>query len=138
MIKEITGISSTKKDLQQFSVVMAVAFAVIAAIMLIRHREYWYMSAAISFAFLFFRFFLTRALLPLQKAWMTIAVIMGWCMSRIMLAIIFYGVFTIIGFIGRLFKQRFIETKHDKKAGSYWIMRQQKTQPDTASYEKQF
>lgn len=74
---------------------------------------------------------------PLQKAWMTLAVILGWIMTRVILSILFYLVFTAIGGISRLLGKQFLDLKIDPSINSYWIKREPKTF-NKSGYEKQF
>ncbi len=74
---------------------------------------------------------------PLQRAWMAMAVVMGFVMSRIIVAVIFYGMVTPIGLAGRLAGKKFLDLKMDKAAASYWIGRDQ-AKTEKSAYERQF
>jgi hypothetical protein len=75
--------------------------------------------------------------MPLQKAWMTLAVIMGWFMTKFILGILFYLVFTGIGAGSRLFGKQFLDLKRDNSRKSYW--RYRKSEPfNKKQYERQF
>jgi hypothetical protein len=137
MLGEIRAIRSTKKELRQFAVVMAVACAAAAALLLLRRKDYWYIFLLISVLFITIRFTFPMLLLPVQKAWMALAVVMGWVVSRIILSVLYFAAFTATGLIGRMFGKKFIELEIDKTRGSYWIGREGAARPPE-SYEKQF
>ena len=137
MLNELKSISSTKKDLQNFCQVMAIACALIAGLLFWRQKDSWHIFAIAAAAFLFFRFTFPRLLLPLQKAWMALAVAMGWFVSRILLSVLYFIGFAGIGLIGRLFGKKFLEMKIDKNTDSYWIIKENKER-DNSLYEKQF
>ena len=73
---------------------------------------------------------------PIFWIWMIFATILGWIMTRVILSIMFYVIFTPIGLILRLFGKQFIELKWDKSKDSYLNYRLSK--PELGSYEKQF
>jgi hypothetical protein len=57
---------------------------------------------------------------PLQKVWMTIAVVIGWVMARVVLTLLFFVVFTPMGLIARLFGKDFLILKRRGAGQSYW------------------
>jgi len=59
----------------------------------------------------------------LYRGWMTLAFTLGWFMSRLLLVVIFALVVTPIAWVGRLAGQRFLETRLDPRATSYWVRR---------------
>ena len=80
---------------------------------------------------------LPMALKPFQLAWMTLAILMGWVMTRLILFVLFYLVFTPVGLIARLFGKKFFPTSFDTSADSYWITRE-RVVTETSDYEKQY
>ena len=82
---------------------------------------------------------LTRPALlkPVQKVWMSFAVVMGWFMTRVILAVLFFLVVTPIGVIFKVLGKDIIGVKIDKEAESYWAEKGN-VNKDKSSYEKQF
>jgi len=77
-----------------------------------------------------------RLLLPVQKAWMAFANILGWVNTRIILGLLFYVVLTPISILARFFKDPLDRKLHDGR-DTYWI--QKRTQAlDSKEYERQF
>jgi len=72
---------------------------------------------------------------PMIRAWVTITYPLGWLISHVVLALVYYGVFTPIGRIQRLFGRDAMQRRPDPQATSYWQKR--KTKRDPASYFKQ-
>jgi hypothetical protein len=62
-------------------------------------------------------------LAPIHRAWMSLAFSLGWFVSRLVLTAIFLLVVTPIALVGRLVGKRFLETRPDPGATSYWIRR---------------
>jgi hypothetical protein len=74
---------------------------------------------------------------PLQKAWMTLALLMGWVMTRVLLSTLFYLAITPIGLILRLTGKDLLDQKLEPQKQSYWKIRPQIPR-GPADYEKQY
>jgi hypothetical protein len=60
----------------------------------------------------------------------------GWVMSHVLLGIIYYGLFTPVGRLMRLFGYDPMERRFDGAAASYWVEREPIRDP--SSYFRQF
>jgi hypothetical protein len=134
---EIRTIKSGSDELKKFGVTIGCALAILGLIILFRGKVYfWYFffagAALISFGFL-----VPRALKPVQKIWMTLAILLGWLTTRLILVIAFFLILTSIALFARLVGKTFLELTFDKSAKSYWI-RREKHGPSGGGYEKQF
>ena len=137
ILEEIRNIKSEKKDLRDFGITFGVVLGVLAGALWWKGRDTYPIFAALSVAFFFFGLVLPRLLTPLQKVWMMFAVVLGWFMTRLILSVLFYVVFTFIGGGSRLFGKQFLSLKMDRSKESYWNKR--KTEPfDKSHYERQF
>jgi hypothetical protein len=74
---------------------------------------------------------------PLNKIWMTIAIILGWFMTRVILSILFYLVLTPMGWIAKIVGKEFLDINWKRKSDSYWIKRK-KINIEKIDYERQF
>ena len=86
------------------------------------------LSTSIILVFFLLIFFFTTLIkadlmVPLNKLWMKIGLIMGMIVSPIVLGIIFYGIFTIISLFFRLIGRDELNLKMKKKK-SYWKKRE--------------
>tara|TARA_A100001015_G_scaffold39738_1_gene43617 strand:- start:2689 stop:3090 length:402 start_codon:yes stop_codon:yes gene_type:complete len=86
------------------------------------------LSTSITLGFFFLIFFFTTLIkadlmLPLNKLWMKIGLIMGMIVSPIVLGVIFYGIFTTISLFFRLIGRDELNLKMKKKK-SYWKKRE--------------
>jgi hypothetical protein len=136
ILEEIKNIKSEKKDLRNFGITFGVVLGILAGALWWKGKDTYSVFAILSAAFFLAGFLLPKLLTPLQKVWMTFAVILGFVMTRIILSILFYVVFTLIGGLSRLFGKQFLDLKIDGSQQSYWIKRQKKV--DKTAYEKQF
>jgi len=137
IIEQIKRIRSGKKELRNFGITMAVALAVIGSFLLWRDSENYKYLYVLAAAFLVLGLALPIALRPFQKAWMTLAILLGWVMTRIILSVLFYLVFTPVGLIAGLVGKRFLSTSFDNNASTYWVTRE-KVVPEVSDYEKQY
>ena len=137
LLEEIRNIKSGKKDLRSFGITIGVVLGILAGLLWWKGKDTYNIFIMLSLAFIFFGLVLPAALKPLQKAWMAFAVIMGWFMTRVILSVLFYLVFTFIGGFSRLFGKKFLDLKMDDSQKSYWISRKNKPL-NRSEYERQF
>ena len=136
MLDEFKNIKSGKKELREFGLTIGAVLVILGGVALWRGRQtYPYLFgwgalfAAAGLAF-------PAILKPLQKAWMAFGVILGFIMSRVVLAILFYAVITPIGIATKVFGMDVLDQRIDKKAVSYW---KDKAEVKTKeSYENQY
>ena len=69
-------------------------------------------------------------LLPLNKLWMRFGLLLGMIVNPFVLGIIFFGIFTPIAFIMKLYGRDELRLKFRKK-NTHWISRDQKIQTDS-------
>ena len=136
MIEEIKNITSTKKDLRNFGFTIGSILLVIALILFFKEKDSDVYFFSIGLAFILSGIVLSFILKPLYKIWMTFAVIIGWIMTRIILAILFFFIITAIGVLARLFGKDFLNLKSDNR-DSFWNMRNRDRELNQ-DYEKQF
>ena len=65
---------------------------------------------------------------PFHTYWMKLAAILGYVNSRVLLSLMFYGVFTPYGFLSRLVGRDPLK-RRDRKRESYWTPRRNTRQP---------
>lgn len=138
MLKDdIKNIKSETTDLRKFGLTVGIVFGIFGGLLFWRGKDYYVYFMTLS-AFLILSGLLAPAILkPIQKAWMGIAVTMGWFMTRVILAILFFLVFTPISLVTRIIGKDFIDKKFHTNTESYWITKEQ-TNLEKTRYEKQF
>lgn len=77
-----------------------------------------------------------RALRPVYVAWMVAAFPLGWTVSLVLLALVYYAVFTPLALIFRLLRRDVLGRTFDRQAESYWVRRP--PAPGLERYFKQF
>jgi hypothetical protein len=137
LLEEIKNIKSEKKDLRSFGITFGIVLGLLGGLLWWKEKDTYTVFLILSITFFFFGFVLPALLKPLQKAWMALAVVLGFFMTKIILGILFYFVFTSIGLGLRLFGKKFLDLKIDGSRKSYWIHRK-RTPFNKDNYEKQF
>jgi len=137
MIEDIRNIKPGERELKKFGITMGIFFLLLGGVFFWRKKEiYPYLfAAAVLFLFLGARYH--KALKFIYKIWMTLAVILGWVMTRVVLGILFFIVATPIGLLARAFGENFLDLKFNKKSSTYWI-RRPKIDFSKQNYTRQF
>jgi hypothetical protein len=116
---------SENKQLRSFGLLVGGIFAVISIWPLVRRGQppqLWVLILAgllIVPALIF-----PRSLRLVYRVWMTIGHILGWINTRIILGMVFYGLFTPMGLVMRLLGNDPMRHRFEREADSYRIVRQ--------------
>ena len=74
---------------------------------------------------------------PIHRIWMQLSLSLGWVMTKVILSILFFLIFTPIGLASKLFRKEFLYINWNESKSSYWNYRSSNEfNPD--SYERQF
>lgn len=125
MIKHILTTQINPRDLRLFLGIWAGIFSAIFIYGLF--REKLILWAFIALVIVLALQISPRVITPLYRAWIVLGEIIGFVVSRAILFLIFFGIFSPIGLFFRLIKRDILRQKFDKNAKSYFITRQ--TQP---------
>ncbi|MDO8281299.1 MAG: SxtJ family membrane protein [Thermodesulfovibrionia bacterium] len=138
MLKEdIKNIRSETTDLRKFGLTVGIVFGIFGGLLFWRGKDYYVYFLTLAACLILSGLLAPAILKPIQKAWMGMAVTMGWFMTRVILAILYFLVFTPIRLIAGLFGKHFLDKKFHTDAESYWITKEQTTL-EKNRYEKQF
>ncbi len=137
MLGEIRGVSGDRRTLRSFGLLMAIALGVVGLIVSWRGGESWIWLWSLGALFLAGALALPRALAPVHKVWMGLAIPLGWIMTRLILTLVYFVAITPIGLIGRLFGKSFLDQDIDRSRASYWESREDRTRGEE-SYRRQF
>jgi len=131
------GKKSQTRILREFGLTVGIAFGVLAALLFWRGRSHYVYFAYLGAGFILAGLIVPGILRPVRKGWMTAAAGMGWVMTRVILTVLFFAVFTPIGLIARLAGKRFLHLAVDPSAESYWVKKDASaSEPETL--ERQF
>ncbi len=137
-VTEMNNTKNQTSELRKFGVIMSICLAVLGGLFLWRGKGYYWCFFAISTLFLFFGLALPAVLRPVNRVWMTLSLIMGWFMSRLILIILFYLVLTPTAALLRMFGKDILNISFTKNSTeSYWIPRKTGNS-QKRDYERQF
>jgi hypothetical protein len=137
IIEDIRNIRSEKRDLRNFGITMCVGLGVLGVLFFWRDKGAYVYFLVLSPVFLILGLTVPVALKPAHKVWMSLAVVLSWFMTRVILSLLFYLGITPISFLGRLFGRRFLDVAMEDSKESYWIYRE-KQEKSQVTYEKQY
>lgn len=135
ILKEVQRLPMTAQDLRKFGITVGAVFGVLGGFFLWRGKD---ISGVFLGAFVFLVFFglaAPKMLKFVYMAWMTLALLMGWVMTRVILLIVFYGVMTPIAFIMKCSGKDILNMRFGGGESSHWVKRRPK---DKNSYTQQF
>ena len=120
MLEEIKNIKSEKSDLRKFGITIGVILLIIAGFLFWKEKESFQILLTFGVTLCILGIAIPFILKPIYWVWMIFATILGWIMTRVILSLLFYIIFTPIGLILRLFGKQFVELRWDKSNDSYW------------------
>ena len=131
------------KQLRQFGAIFLVGFVLIGSVKYFWQWE-WFIRRDEKVGLIFIIIGLviggigltgTRLALPFYYLWMGIAFVLGNIMSRVIMALIFYGIVTPLGLLARLIGRDKLQLKK-RDTKSYWQDNSLPEEPE--KYERQF
>lgn len=120
--KEIESIKSSRSDLRKFGLVVGSVFFGLGILFLFVGGGTASYLSGLGLILVILGALYPPALEILHRPWMILALLMGWIMSRLILTLIFFLVFTPIGFFAKLLGKDFLKLKSSKDR-SYWVDR---------------
>ena len=121
---------------KKFGFFFTFVFAILAFYFLFIDSILWAQALAIlAVLFLLITVIIPQVLLPLNKLWMRLGLLLGMIVSPIVLGIIFFGLVTPYGVIMGMFGRDELRLKFTKKS-SHWISRSESIKSD--SFKNQF
>ena len=134
--KQISMLEITRKTLRNFGLLFCVIFGVWAGIMFLKAKPYWLWFAAVSTVF-----FLSGMLFPMvfghfYRLWRSLAFILGWFMTGVILTVVFFVLVTPIGIALKVLGVNLLDEGVQKKSKTYW--KKHETVQNKERYQKQF
>jgi hypothetical protein len=133
----MTEQKSDVKELRKFAVTLFLVLGILGVAFVLRKSDIGFVLCGIASSILVMPWVWPTFLKIVYKYWMKLALGLGFISSHVILAIIYYLVFTPIGFIMRVLAKNPLALRLDKKASSYWIRREY-GQYDKQRCEKMF
>ncbi len=121
-------------DLKTFALIWSFIFSIIGLWPLINNGGVRLWALVITLIFILIAFLKPAVLKSFYIIWIKIGEVVGNIISKVIMIILFYGMFTPIAFILKLLGKDLLGKRLDKSSATYWIKRE--TQP--GSLKNQF
>ncbi len=135
--EDIQQLKTSARDLRKFGLMVGGVFATFALVLWLRHKTAYPYFLWTGVTLITLGAVLPRTLKYVYIAWMTLALVLGFVMARVILTLLFFLIVTPIGLVAGLLGKDFLRLKLDKSASSYWIQRDP-TAKTPADYDRQF
>jgi len=125
LIQEIKNIANIKdyKAFRKFGITIGTVLVLLGIILSIKSGNNLLFLSLSGLVLMLVSLMFSKLLRPLYIIWMSIAAVLGFIMSRIILSLIFYLVFSPVGIILRIFRKDLLDRKIETDKESYWNMR---------------
>lgn len=135
--EEIKNIAEDKSALKKFGVTVGGVLILISVILYLLEKDLSFYIGSIGVLLFLIGLIYPVILKPLNKIWMTGAIILGWVISRLILILLYYIVVTPLGIVLKIIGKDFLKLNFDKTSKSYWELRIKRSS-EKSDYEKQF
>lgn len=130
ILDELNALDASRKALRSFGLVVGGVFAAVAGVIVWRSGGTFGTASAI-FASLGGALILGGVLMPsflrpIHRAWMALALALGYVMTRVLLTLVFVLLFIPIGLTLRLLGKDLLDRRLDPHAPTYWKPRDPK------------
>lgn len=136
LINEIKNIDSSKKALKKFGITIGLFIIILNLFLLLIKEKFPLHFLFIGLAIIILGFLYPKLLKPINIAWMSIALMLGWISTRLILILLYYFLITPISFVTKLLRKDLLEMKVDKSKASYWHKRE--PMQEKSYFENQF
>ncbi len=121
-IKQIV-INQDKKEFRKFGVTIGLFLVIVGLFLFFRKNDHAVTVGIIGIGFLGIGLVLPIILRPFFILWMSLAAVMGFIMTRVILSLVFYLIFTPVGLVLRLLRKDLLNRKIEPDRQSYWELR---------------
>lgn len=129
--------ASTLPTERRFGGLFAGVFAALALFGLFKGTAIWpWVHGSVALAFVVLAVWLPRSLAPLNRAWFRLGLLMGSVVSPVVLGLLFFGLITPVGCIGRWLGRDELRLRRSDRH-THWVDRSP-AGPDPNTYKNQF
>ena len=135
----LRNLDRSDNAMRKFGLTMAIVLVILGTVVFIYNSftVTFFIMIGLGLMFLLGGFLFMPLLRPIYLIWMGLALVLGWFISRIILTILFYLVFSPIGIIMKIINKDVLNRKSEPGKTSYWIKRPEKAF-DINRYQRQF
>ena len=122
-----------KHDLKVFAFIWAGIFMAAGVLPLLKGGDIRIWAVAVSLLFVAVSIIKPELLTRFYQLWTKFGGFMGAIISKVMMFILYFGLFTPVSFVLKLLGKDLLDKKIDKSQKSYWIERE--TQPQSMKHQ---
>jgi hypothetical protein len=137
ILDDIKQLKTGGRELRKFGLLVGGVFAVFGILMWARGKPHFLWLLGPGLALVVLGLIFPRSLKYVYLAWMSLAIVLGFVVSNVLLTLLFLFVITPIGLTARLFRKDFLRLQIRPDDPTYWIRRDRTAQPKS-NYERQF
>ena len=135
--EELKLIKDDKRSLRKFGLTVGTVLLLIGVALFLFDKPSFIYFGGIGIFLTLLGMALPNLLRPINKVWMTLAIVLGWFMSRVILSILFYLIITPIGFFLKIIGKDPLKLKQNNSLSTYWEDREKRVS-EKIDYERQF
>jgi hypothetical protein len=135
--QDIQELKTGPRELRKFGWLVGGVFAALGLLMWLRHKPHFPYFLTPGVVLVVLGTVTPKILKPVYIVWMSLAIVLGFVVSHVILTLFFFAIILPIGLVARLFGKDFLGLKLQPGAATYWIRREQKARTP-AEYEQQF
>ena len=137
ILQDIRELKTGRRELRNFGLLVGGVFAIIGLVMWARGKPLYPWFLAPGVVLLLFGAIAPKPLKPVYLVWMSLAMVMGFVVSNVLLLLLFFCAITPVGLIARLAGKDFLGLKLKRESETYWLRREQPSR-SPEEYERQF
>jgi hypothetical protein len=135
--EDIRQLKTDARTLRKFGLLVGGVFVALGLWFWLRHRPVFPYLLALGVALLLLGAVVPGALKPVYQAWMTLALVLGFVVSHVLLTLFFILVITPVGWLARASGKDFLGLKSDRNATTWWV-RRDRPASSKSGYERQY
>ncbi|PIE35517.1 hypothetical protein CSA56_04000 [candidate division KSB3 bacterium] len=118
---ELQKLKTARDDLQKFGITMAVVLGLLSALAWYKEIASFPYLLGLAIIFLGLGLLAPTLLKQVYRYWMTLAIILGSIMTKVILSLLFYTAITLVGLISGISNKDRLNQNFETQAESYWI-----------------
>jgi len=138
ILEEIRQLKTGSRELRKFGLLVGGVFTALGSILWARGKGHFVYFLTPGVLLLALGWLFAKGLKPVYVAWMSLAIVLGFLISNVILTIFFFLVITPIGLVARCLGKDFLRLKLDRSAKTYWLPVERRGAKSPAEYERQY
>lgn len=136
--QELRELKATPKELRKFGLLVGGVFLLLGAWFWYRGKPFYWYTFVPGVPLVGLGAVWPTSLKWVYLGWMSLALVLGFVVSTVLLTVFYYVIMTPVGLIARAVGKDFLSQKLEPGAASYWIVRKSSGPKQRHEYEQQF